>query len=945
MNNNNKNNGIKANKTQQIKLVDIDVKQAKKDIDEITKYADKKFSELKNKIGNIGFNGGVSPISFASSRSSNSGGSSLAQSANRPAYTGGKTANIGEYFSSSSGLNFGKIASSLNNSAQARYEAKQIESINSMRAFSNEKVYKDTMKNLKPLVQSKELTQEAARKQAQAAVKQEKINNLLSQSADKFSKSGNIMQAGAKIFTAAATTALNLFKAGSDKQTSVYESTYTNVAVRTQLNQSGYRSRQMGINNELSRRGLRDNIRSSDVMQSWSDLADRGLSLKDIDNYSMDDVITKKLVPYLDTMSSSFLAIQNNLGLDFTRNIRGITKSVQDTAGSSRFTVENLNEMITQLEPMSLNAKDDLLSKNVAGLSSFMDSLLQSRQYSTKDIQSLKNNIYDMMYNPENVLMNGNPSLNLAYQKLSEQGITAANDPLMAAKIIAEEQYKLYKNTAGDNSIGSMSDAVAANIIGGSLLGNSTYGFTAGKSNNGLSVINNALNAGSEAKRLMEQNGINVTNTLANEGYDTNKSRQEITMENLTNEYSAIKETLGYWGDIIKAAIDAIGVLITTKVIGGIIGKGMGMIAGSTVAGGTGAGLTGLLGAAGPIALGVGAVVAGVAIGNAINKKALEAAGKENENDKGKQTMEVKGLAEDLGISEGNASLELAGSNIYKSDKNWLGSTFDNYENAKLFGAKLGAFDILDEKDFIQTMDEATKEGDAKKYNKAKIGRSLNYKGIGFTPTVLSNVAKAWMIGLFAQGGDNNSGIYDALKETLGISFTLNEENMVDHMNSFGSLTRSQYESTVDMMSNADMWLKTDSGKWVLPGKGDYDKVLNLNGIEQERKEFLGSHRLGLDYVPYDNYPALLHEGEAVLEQNTANQLRHMISKYEDSEQQSVNFREAIQEQTRELIYRLDSILNILSSASTANMVASEMNRIQSPTDANILNMVPVYSR
>lgn len=267
MNNNNKNNGIKANKTQQIKLVDIDVKQAKKDIDEIAKYADKKFSDLKNKIGNIGFNGGVSPISFAQSRGS-SGGSSLAQSANRPAYTGGKTANIGEYFSSSSGLNFGKIASSLNSSAQARYEAKEIANINGMTRFSNEKVYKDTMKNLKPLVQSGELTKDAAKKQAQAAVKQDKINNLLTQSASKFSKSGDVLQTGAKILTAAATTALNLFKAGSDRQTSVYESTYTNVAVRTQVNQSGYRSRQMGINDELSRRGLSDNIRSSDVMQS-----------------------------------------------------------------------------------------------------------------------------------------------------------------------------------------------------------------------------------------------------------------------------------------------------------------------------------------------------------------------------------------------------------------------------------------------------------------------------------------------------------------------------------------------------------------------------------------------------------------------------------------------------------------------------------------------------
>ena len=88
------------------------------------------------------------------------------------------------------------------------------------------------------------------------------------QSSDKFSKSGDLLQAGAKVLTAAATTALQLFKAGSERQTSVYENTYTNVAVRTQLNQSEYRSRQVGINNELSDRGLRDNIRSSDVMQS-----------------------------------------------------------------------------------------------------------------------------------------------------------------------------------------------------------------------------------------------------------------------------------------------------------------------------------------------------------------------------------------------------------------------------------------------------------------------------------------------------------------------------------------------------------------------------------------------------------------------------------------------------------------------------------------------------
>ena len=119
----------------------------------------------------------------------------------------------------------------------------------------------------------------------------------------------------------------------------------------------------------------------------------------------------------------------------------------------------------------------------------------------------------------------------------------------------------------------------------------------------------------------------------------------------------------------------------------------------------------------------------------------------------------------------------------------------------------------------------------------------------------------------------------------------------------------------------------------------------SYDGYNTEKFKEIGVYRQGLDYVPYDNFPALLHEGETVLEQNTANQLRHMINKYEDSEQQSVNFREAIQEQTRALVERLDSILNIMSTDSTNKLVSSEMKRIQSPTDENIINMIPVYSR
>lgn len=124
----------------------------------------------------------------------------------------------------------------------------------------------------------------------------------------------------------------------------------------------------------------------------------------------MDDVITKKLVPYLDTMSNSFLAIQNNLGLDFTRNIRGITKSVQETAGSSRFTVENLNDMIAQLEPMSIKAKEDLVSKNATEMSAYIESLLQQGEITTQEAQNMKKNAYDLMYNQSGILENGSPA-------------------------------------------------------------------------------------------------------------------------------------------------------------------------------------------------------------------------------------------------------------------------------------------------------------------------------------------------------------------------------------------------------------------------------------------------------------------------------------------------------------------------------------------------------
>lgn len=76
------------------------------------------------------------------------------------------------------------------------------------------------------------------------------------------------------------------------------------------------------------------------------------------------------------------------------------------------------------------------------------------------------------------------------------------------------------------------------------------------------------------------------------------------------------------------------------------------------------------------------------------------------------------------------------------------------------------------------------------------------------------------------------------------------------------------------------------------------------------------SYRVGTDSIPYDNYPALLHEGEAVLTASTANELRGLIDEYREAKSDSIKITQAIQEQTTVLVERLDAIYTKMPSSS-----------------------------
>ena len=95
------------------------------------------------------------------------------------------------------------------------------------------------------------------------------------------------------------------------------------------------------------------------------------------------------------------------------------------------------------------------------------------------------------------------------------------------------------------------------------------------------------------------------------------------------------------------------------------------------------------------------------------------------------------------------------------------------------------------------------------------------------------------------------------------------------------------------------------------------------------RKYGIPAFRVGLNSVPYDNYLANLHEGEAVLTASTANELRGLVSEYRESRNSQINFEAMIQTQTETLVAKLDQVINAINdrrmSMASASSYSSAM--------------------
>ena len=200
----------------------------------------------------------------------------------------------------------------------------------------------------------------------------------------------------------------------------------------------------------------------------------------------------------------------------------------------------------------------------------------------------------------------------------------------------------------------------------------------------------------------------------------------------------------------------------------------------------------------------------------------------------------------------------------------------------------------------------------------------------------------------------NDDSIMSSMSEYFGSAIITDKNTLTQTLEKSG-ITEAKYLSSIYRIlgdKNIDYWLMTNTG-----GIMTYPS-------EEELKSNFNLHKTGLDFVPYDEYPALLHEGEAVLTKDAASYLRTatpedisqlggvqdaldnttqvtsvsdytpivtVLQESDRSNKESLNLvASAINNQTNVMVSKLDKIITVISSNKGSSTYSNNFVNLES---------------
>lgn len=721
------------------------------------------------------------------------------------------------------------------------------------------------------------MSNEGLRKTAEINIKNGKMSNeaskLLDKSAQGFTKGASVIQIAADTLLAGVNKLASLFFEGANKQKQVYEDTFTNISVRNRTTRSQYYAAQSELNNELEDQNLFNNIGSSEIMQMWNTLASQGISVDmsseedraELTAKAIDTVLTNKIVPYLDTSDAYFQQL-TSFQPQLMKQVRGIGLLNQELVGSNVIANKYLQDMIVSLSPVSRFSSQQLGIQYAKSTGAYEE--LRRQGISDYAIGQTFGSQESMQKEPLQALNSGNLDQVLAVVEMitnPEMDMRDTADWTKATLKGADFTSQML-GEAGKGRTGILYQGVTQTAID-----------TSTKAE--FAEVNPDMNKVFEIMDSIDEDSLNdVSNKAAKDFYSdlnqTNQKLQELTMENVSNEFAILQQFMGHWYDVIVTAIKGVAGAVALSLGSSVIGKGIGLLGGSA-AGGSGMGLIGTLGAGAAV---VGLTTAAIyGIGKATrgefdtmtektaNNLIEEWSSSEDTNVSKWRTN--KGMA--LAIAATDTSQQQGGikeafSNVYGGFRTWGANWFnsDYIERNKEFWGWLNSSGTFSEDETSGTIQRI-----AAYYLWDKANSLDSIEGV--SKTDLEQIAvEGWNLKAIQQAADN----------------------LV-----------------------AAGWAPSNKEKEKVDSKIDFAAY----GAPE------GSYRIGLNKVPYDNYPALLHENETVLTASTADELRNLIATYRETSQQSISFDTIIQTQTTTLCAKLDQVIESINNTNSSNIKPS----------------------
>ena len=429
------------------------------------------------------------------------------------------------------------------------------------------------------------------------------------------------LQLAGKVLKQAGTELLSLARTGISNQSNAYENSFTNISVRNRTTRSQYYGAQARVNNTLSNMGLRNNIATSQVQEMWNTLASEGIQIDLADQQTttkaIETVLTNQIVPYLD-MSSSYMQKLADDNPYIMKQVRGIGTSIQNVEGSNVVANEYLQDMMNSLTPMAELANQEIGVQYADALGQLEN--LRNQGFSNAQIGEFYSNLKTMVEDPYKALTSGDTMTAITAARMLASGKPLGD----AGEWLRTYMYGFedLANAFPEGNWASLYGGIASNTLGGPSASTWTT----------MNAKNISAYQSSQAGRR-SSSGVNYAANLATSDFSsdrnqTNKTLQNITLENFMNELSVINEWMGNWTNVIVNAITGIGGIIKT-VVGGKIassllgGKASGILGGVSNglnSAGTfiGSGLANGFSNAAPTAIGAGKIGALTGTGGAI---------------------------------------------------------------------------------------------------------------------------------------------------------------------------------------------------------------------------------------------------------------------------------------------------------------------------------------